>query len=112
MPDLNGIDLQEQLARLSRREGQGINEETALVSATGAAPPAWAVKIVSVANYNVYNVKQVSLGTAGTPPISIGGSETQATNLAESFFATGQVSAGTYAVMWRTGENNVIYIQP
>ena len=108
----HGIDYQEQISRLSRRETQGIKNEGALVTATGTAPPAWAVKIISLSSYNVYNVKQVSIESPGMPPVVISGSETQTTNLAESFISSGQLSPGTYAVMWRTGSNNVIYVEP
>jgi len=108
----SGIDLQERLERLSRGEGRGLKDEQALVRASGAMVPAWAIKVVSNVEYNVYNVHQVSIADPGVPPTSIGGSETQAVNLAESFTSGGSVSEGTYAVMWRAGDKNVFYVKP
>jgi hypothetical protein len=113
MADLSGeIDLREQLERLSRLEGRGLKDEQAMVRAPGAMPPAWAIKVVSNAEYNVYNVRQVSIADAGVPPITIGGSDAQAVNLAESFLSTGSVPADTYAIMWRAGDKNVFYVKP
>ena len=107
-----GIDLQEKLERLSRLEGQGLKDEPTMTRAPGSMVPAWAIKVVGNVEYNVYNVRQVSIAAAGAPPIVIGGSETQAVNLAESFTAGGSVAAGTYAIMWRAGDKNVFYVKP
>jgi hypothetical protein len=107
-----GMDLQEQVSRLRRREGQGIPDETALVTATGAAPAAWTVEIVSNVEKNLYTVRQVKILSVGVTPVTVGGSETQAFNLAESFLAAGALAAGTYAVMWRVGDRNVINVEP
>ena len=113
MADSNGgIDLQEKLERLSRLEGQGLKDEPALIRAPGAMVPAWTIKVISNVEYNVYNVRQVSIAAAGVPPIVISGSDTQAVNLAESFTAAGSVSEGTYAIMWRAGDKNVFYVKP
>lgn len=107
-----GLDLQEQMARLKRREGKGIPDESALVTATGAAPAAWTVEIVENVQKNLYTVRQVKILSVGVSPVTVGGSDTQAFNLAESFLAAGQLSVGTYAVMWRVGDRNVIYVEP
>ncbi|MFC1783409.1 hypothetical protein ACFL02_07465 [Planctomycetota bacterium] len=113
MADLSGkIDLQEQIERLSRLEGRGLKDEPALAQAPGTMPPAWAIKIVSNVEYNMYNVRQVIIAAPGVLPITIGSSDTQAVNLAESFLSTGSVPEGTYAVMWRAGDTNVFYIKP
>ena len=113
MTDLNSeMDLQEKLERLARGQRQGSIGEQALVKSPGAMVPAWAVKVMGVAEYNVYNVRQVSLLNAGVPPVTIGSSDLPAVNLAESFTATGTVAAGTYAVMWRAGDKYVIFVQP
>ncbi len=113
MADLSSeIDLQEQIERLSRLEGRGLKDEPTLVQAPGAMPPAWAIKIVGNAEYNVYNVRQVSIAAPGVPPVTIGSSDLPAVNLAESFFSTGSVPEGTYAVMWRAGDKNVFYVKP
>jgi len=106
----NDMDLQEKLERLAR--GQGSIGEQALVKSPGAMVPAWVVKVMGVVEYNVYNVRQVNILDAGVPPVVIGSSDLQAVNLAESFTASGTVSAGTYGVMWRVGDKYVIYIKP
>jgi len=104
--------LQEQLSRL-RREGAGqLRQEGALVTAPGAMPPAWAVKVIGRQSYNLYNVEQVEIVAAGFNPTPVTGSETAAYNLAESFVAQGSVAEGTYAVMWRAGSKNVFYVKP
>jgi hypothetical protein len=107
-----GMDLQEQVTRLKRREGKGIPDESALVTATGAAPAAWTVEIVSNVEKNLYTVRQVKILSVGVTPVTVGGSETQAFNLAESFLAAGALAVGTYTVMWRVGDRNVIYVEP
>lgn len=107
-----GMDLQEQVTRLKRREGKGIPDESALVTATGAAPAAWTVEIVSNVEKNLYTVRQVKILSVGVTPVTVSGSETQAFNLAESFLAAGTLSAGTYAVMWRVGDQYVISVEP
>lgn len=113
MTDLNNeIDLQEKLERLARGRGQGANGEQSLVKSPGAMVPAWAVKVMGVVEYNVYNVRQVRILAAGIPPVTMGDSDFPAVNLAESFTATGTVAAGTYAVMWRVGDKYVFYVIP
>jgi hypothetical protein len=107
-----GMDLQEQVTRLQRREGKGIPDESALVTATGAAPAAWTVEVVSNVEKNLYTVRQVKILSVGVTPVAIGGSETQAFNLAESFLSAGSLATGTYSVMWRVGDRNVIYVKP
>ena len=107
-----GMDLQEQVSQLKRREGKGIPDESALLTATGAAPAAWTVEIVSNVEKNLYTVRQVKILSVGVTPVTVGGSQTQAFNLAESFLSAGQLSAGTFAVMWRVGDRNVVYIEP
>ncbi len=109
---VGGMDLQEQVARLKRREGKGIPDESALVTATGAAPAAWTVEIVDNVEKNLYTVRQVKILSVGITPVTVDGSETQAFNLAESFLSDGQLAAGTSAVMWRVGDRNVIYVEP
>ena len=105
------IDLQEQLSRLSRAEGSGLKNERKLVTAIGAAPAAWTIKVVSNAEYNYYNVRQVSIVNLGSEPLTISSTDTQAFNLGESFTSAGSVPDGTYAVMWRAGDKNVFYVK-
>jgi len=107
-----GLDLAEQVARLKRRESNGIPDESALVTATGAAPAAWTVEVVGNVEKNLYTVRQVKILSVGVSPVTVSGSETQAFNLAESFLSAGQLAAGTYTVMWRVGDQNVICVEP
>lgn len=106
------IDLQEQLSRLYRGNTDRIKSEHSLVSATGAAPAAWTIKILGLNSYNLYDIQQVQITTIGVTPSTVGGSDTTAFNLAEPFNAPGSVAAGTYAVMWRVGNKNVFYVKP
>ena len=106
------LGVQEQLSRLGRQGSQAIQDEQSLVTATGTAPAGWTVKVVSLDEYNVYNVEQVQITTAGSLPALVGGSATTAFNVAEAFDSDGNVSAGTYAVMWRVGGVNVFYVEP
>ena len=108
----NGIELQENLSRLSRADTRGLKDEGTLVTATGTQPPAWAIKIVSLDSYNLYNVRQVNIYLTGADPVEVTGSNTKAYNLSESFTETGTVPEGTFAVMWRVGNNNVFHITP
>jgi len=104
----SNIDKQQLLDRLSRNTQEGV--EKSVVTSPGSRAAAWAVKIKSLSSYNVYNVCAVVLGEAGSVPVEIG-SQMQAVNLAESFLQAGQLSAGTYAVMFRVGGKNVFYVQ-
>ena len=110
--NINGVVLQEKLARLSRVNSAGIKEEQAMVAATGTQPPAWTIEVVSLDSYNLYNVRQVNITTPGSDPVGVTGSNTQAYNLAESFTSSGSVLPGTFAVMWRGGSDNVFYVIP
>ncbi len=107
----NGANItnsQQALEQLCRRGSQG-SSEISVVTSPGARATAWAVKVKSLSSYNVYNVRAVEIGDAGSLPVEIGG-QMKAVNLAESFLETGQLSAGTYAVMFKTGEKNVFYV--
>ena len=83
-------------------------QEVSVVTSPGARAAGWAVKIKSLSSYNVYNVRAVVIGDAGTLPVEIG-AQMQAVNLAESFLQDGQLAAGTCVVMLRVGEKNVFY---
>lgn len=107
-----GVGVDEQVARLSRRQRHGIKDEHALVAVAGATVPAWTVKVTSLDSYNFYNVRQVSVNAPGVLPSTVGSNDVQAYNLAESFLSSGNVASGTYAVMWRVGDKNVIYVEP
>ena len=109
---MNIIDMQERLARLARAGSQGVTNEQSLVAATGTVPPAWLIEVISCDSYNLYDVQQIQILTAGVNPVGISGSNCQAYNLAEPFTSTGSISTGTRAVMWRVGKVNVFYIQP
>ena len=105
---VNITNSQQVLERLCRRGSQE-SSEISVVTSPGARATAWAVKVKSLSSYNVYNVRAVEIGDAGSLPVEIGG-QMQAVNLAESFLQTSQLSAGTYAVMYRIGEKNVLYV--
>jgi hypothetical protein len=103
---------QERMARLARAQRQGPQEESTRVTASGASVPAWLIEVTGHVEYNLYEVRQVRIVMAGITPLALGGSTTQAFNVAESFTAAGSLSAGTFAVMWRVGEKNVIQVKP
>jgi len=105
---VNIVDNQQVLERLARK-GSEETQEISVVTSPGARAAAWAVKVKSLSSYNVYNVRAVEIGEAGSLPVEIGG-QMQAVNLAESFLQQGTLSAGTYAVMSRVGGKNVFYV--
>jgi hypothetical protein len=107
---INIVDTQQLLERLARAGSQEIGE-VSVVSSPGARVAAWAVKVKSLSSYNVYNVRAVEITDPGSLPVEIGG-QMQAVNLAESFLGTGQLPAGTFAVMSRVGSKNVFYANP
>ena len=104
---MNVVDTQQLLERLARADSQETGE-VSVVTSPGARAAAWAVKVKSHSSYNVYNVRAVVIGDAGSLPAEIGG-QMQAVNLAESFLEDGQLSAGTYVIMFRVGEKYVFY---
>ena len=107
----NGANItnsQQVLERFCREGSEGMTEKS-VVTSPGARTTAWAVKVKSLSSYNVYNVRTVVIGDAGSLPVEIG-QQTQAVNLAESFLQQGTLTAGTYAVMFRLGEKNVFYV--
>jgi len=106
------IDIGERFSRLKRNSAAEFKQEQVRTVAPGTIPPGWAIEVVSLDQYNVYNVRQVHIGTPGTAPSQISFSETKAFNIAESFLVAGQLSPGTYAIMWRCGEVNVFYVTP
>ena len=100
-------DSQELLGRLARSDVHSIKENS-FVTSPGARATGWTVKIKSLSSYNVYNVRAVVLGDAGSIPVEIG-TEMQAINLAESFLSAGSLPAGTYVAMLKIGEKNIFY---
>jgi hypothetical protein len=107
----NGINVVETQQLLERLARVGLQEasEVSVVTSPGARVSAWVVKVKSLSSYNVYNVRAVEIGDPGSLPVEIGG-QLQAVNLAESFLETGQLPAGTFAVMSRVGCKNVFYV--
>ena len=103
-------DQQQFLAELARA-GSENRRENALVISPGARVGAWAVKVKSHVDYNVYRVCAVVIGDTGSMPVEIG-DQMEAVNLAESFLAQGSLAAGKYALMCRVGERNVFYAVP
>ena len=90
------------------RTGADSIKENSFVTSPGARATGWAVKIKSLSSYNVYNVRAVVLGDAGSIPVEIG-AEMQAINLAESFLNPGTLPTGTYVAMLKIGEKNIFY---
>jgi hypothetical protein len=103
-------DERQVLTSLSR-EATANRKEASLVVSGAAGSPAWPVTIRSHVAWNVYRVRAVALGEAGSVPIEIG-QEIEATNLAESFTSEGALPAGTFALLFRAGERNVFYAKP
>ena len=106
------MGLEERMGRLARTSAATHTDETVRVTAAGAVQPAWVVEVVSHVAYNEYRVRQVTIQSAGMAPVAVGGSERSAFNLAESFTVAGSVAPGTYAAMWRAGDQHVFYAQP
>jgi len=104
------IDQQQVLSRLAR-EGSDNRQETAVVVSPGTGAAAWPVMVKAHVTRNVYSVRSVVIGDAGSVPAEMG-EPTEATNLAESFLSEGTLSVGTYATMFRTGQKNVFYAVP
>jgi hypothetical protein len=106
----NGVNLtdsQQVLERLARDSTEQ-RQEASVVTSPGARTTTWAVKVKSHLSYNVYNVRAVEIGDAGSLPVEIG-QQMQAVNLAESFLDQGTLQAGTYVVMSRVADKNVFY---
>ncbi len=106
--ETNALETGQVLGRLTR-QGPAMMQDVSVVTSPGARASAWAVKIKSLSSYNVYNVCAVQIGDAGSPPVEVGG-QSEAVNIAESFTQTGQLSADTFAIMFRLGEKNIFYV--
>ena len=104
----NIISIRRILERLGRRNPER-NYGVSVVASPGARAAAWPVKVKSHSSYNIYNVRAVVVGLPGSEPSEIGG-QMKAVNLAESFVEEGQLSGGTYVVMFRVGRKNVFYV--
>ena len=109
----NGVNITaaQQLLEQLARAGSQDTGEVSVVASPGARTSAWAVKVKSLSSHNVYNVRAVEIGDPGSLPVEIGG-QMQAINLAESFLGTGQLPAGTFAVMSKVGGKNIFYAKP
>jgi hypothetical protein len=110
MSDRYITDRQQLLTSLARRGSENRKETSFVVSPEAAVRP-WPVKVKSHIERNVYNVRAVVVGETGVVPCEIG-SETEATNMAESFLTDGTLSVGTHAIMFRIGEKNIFYAVP
>jgi len=110
MDSRNITDQQQLLAELART-GSENRQESAVVVSPGARVNAWAIKVKSHVDYNIYNVCTVVITVPGSMPFEIG-EQMEAVNLAESFLSQGTVPAGTYGIMCRVGEVNVFYAVP
>jgi hypothetical protein len=105
---MSGIEQTESrqlVERLAKRAVQTA-EGSFLASAGGAA-----AKIKELSSYNIYIVRAVELGEAGTLPVEFG-EEFEAVNLAEAFLSQGQLAAGAIVLIGRIGSKNVFYAKP
>ena len=102
----NSVEFDQRLLERLTSKQLKQDRQVSSVSSPGARVASWVIKVKSVNSYNNYNVKTVVIGAAGTEPIEYG-EQLQAVNIAESFTQTGQLAAGTYAVMFRVGDKNV-----
>jgi hypothetical protein len=93
------------------QQGFGNRREVSVAVGAGTSTGAWAVKVKSHVDHNVYRVRAVTLGETGTIPVEIG-DEVEAVNLAEPFLGSGTLAAGAYAVMFRVGDRNAFYAVP
>jgi len=103
-------DQQQLLADLAR-QGATNRKETALLVSPGLSATPRPVKIKSHVSRNVYKVRAVVIGDTGSIPVEMG-EQTEATNLAESYLSEGTLSAGTFAIMFRSGQKNVFSAVP
>jgi len=94
----------ERLARQSSKEMQ----EVSVVSSPGTKAITFAAKVKGLSCYNIYNISMVELNSPGSEPTEVG-SQMQAVNLAESFTANGQLTAGIFVAVLRVGEKNIFY---
>jgi len=84
--------------------------EVARVIGAGGGTIAFAAKVKSNYECNVYKVRIVEILAEGQTPAELG-SELKAFNLAEPFNQQGQLPQGTYIVMLKVGDKNVFYAQ-
>ena len=109
--DKRHITDERQVLTALSREAAANRKEASLVVSGGAGSPAWPVTVKSHVAWNVYRVRMVALGEAGSVPIEIG-HEIEATNLSESFTGEGALPPGTFALLFRAGERNVFHAKP
>jgi hypothetical protein len=105
---INNNSATEQLLNRLSRQSPDINKEAFFVTSPGGRAAAWVIKVISKYDYNVYNVRTVEIGDAGTTPVVMG-DQTQAVNVAESFLSQGILAANSYAIMFRVADKNVFY---
>ena len=110
MSDRYLTDQQQLLADLAR-QGSENRKETTVVVSPGTGTRVWPVKIKALVFRNVYSVRAVVIGDAGSIPAEMG-ELIEATNLAESYLSEGTLSVGTFAIMFRAGQKNVFYAVP
>lgn len=107
MSEQNIDNGRQELGRLARR-GDSARGEVSVVVSPGERAGCRAVKVKANVSYNVYSVRDVTIGEPGTLPVEIG-NETEAVNVAEDFLQAGQLATGTYVLMHRLGDKNVFY---
>jgi hypothetical protein len=110
MTERHVTDQQQILAAMARDAAENRRAMSLPVS-PGDHIGAWAVKVKSHVEYNVYKVRRVATSEAGAAPDEFG-EQFEAFNLAESFTSAGTLAAGTYTIMIASGRKNVFYATP
>ena len=105
----NMVNKKQIVDRLLRNDIVTVSEKENVVSPGGRANVR-AVKVKSLVNNNIYKVVVVNMATVDSSPLEYG-SQIEAVNLAEPFDQSGQLAAGTYAIMTQDGDTAVIYVQ-
>ncbi len=98
---------QQQLVERLLRSSEGLSE-SAFVTSAGGKTIGFVAKVISKYDYNHYNVKAVEVDIAGIDPMVVG-NEVRAVNVAESFTSQGNLSAGSYIIMFKIGKWYVFY---
>jgi hypothetical protein len=110
MTERHVTDQQQVLAAIAREPTEN-RRTTSLPVSPGDRIGAWAVKVKSHVEYNVYKVRRVAISVSGSDPDEFG-EELDAFNLAESFTSAGTLAAGTYTILIASGQKNVFYAGP
>ncbi|OHB60708.1 MAG: hypothetical protein A2Y12_10790 [Planctomycetes bacterium GWF2_42_9] len=98
---------QQQMINRLMRSGDGLNEN-AFVTSAGGKIAGFVARVISLNEYNHYNVRAVQINPSGIEP-TIVGNEVVAVNVAEDFMQDGTLAAGTIVIMFKLGEYYCFY---